>query len=181
MQQSVLNNLAIGEKAVDMQEHFHGSNGEHLVYKVTVYSCVKSLFGFKRIKKYAFPFYFASKEFAESFLQHYDSFEIYDHWFCDMWGEPDYVGLFIKPINAKKTWFDYRMIDTYKVYNGGSDVLRNGGVWDGIVNYITSGKGDKPLWSNSRNMSYLDILNKEKLASKEGTDGETFSYKLQKI
>jgi len=181
MKQTLLDNLQIGEKIVDIQEHFYGTNGKHLVYKVTIYSCIKFLFGFKRIKKYTFPFYFASKEFAESFLQHYDSFEIYDKWYYDMWGQPDYFGLSIKLLNSKHDKYQYRMVDNLKIYGDKCDVLREDGVWGGLVNYYLAEKRYKPLWSSKYNIFYLDIQNKEELAAKEGTDGKTFSYKLQKI
>ena len=48
----ILNSLNPGEKIVDIQEHFHGDNGRHTVYQVTIYTCVKNIIGFKKLKTY---------------------------------------------------------------------------------------------------------------------------------
>ena len=58
MKTDALKNLKIGEKLVEMQEcSLHNMN----VIEVTLYECV-SVFGFRKIKTYTFPFYFTSKE-----------------------------------------------------------------------------------------------------------------------
>ena len=80
MTKEELNNLKVGEKLVDIQEYYYGTNGKILAYKVTIYTCVKYLLFFKKIKEYTFPFYFVSKEFALEFLKVYENykFETYE-------------------------------------------------------------------------------------------------------
>ena len=58
MKTDTLKNLKISEYLVEMQEcTLHNMN----VIEVTLYKCV-FIFGFRKIKKFVFPFYFTSKE-----------------------------------------------------------------------------------------------------------------------
>ena len=75
MTKEELNKLKVGEKLVDIQEYYYGTNGKILAYKVTIYTCVKYLLFFKKIKEYTFPFYFVSKEFALEFLKVYENYK----------------------------------------------------------------------------------------------------------
>lgn len=81
MNQEILDNLKIGEKAADIQEYFWGRNGEKLVYKVTIYECTKfpvkfgpflRLFQKRGIDKYVVPFYFETKELAQEYIKYSD-------------------------------------------------------------------------------------------------------------
>ena len=70
MKADALNNLKIGEQLVEMQEcTLHDMN----VIEVTLYKCV-SIFRFRKIKEYTFPFYFNSKKLVEDFLKYFDYF-----------------------------------------------------------------------------------------------------------
>ena len=57
MTQEELNNLKVGEKLVDIQEYYWGENGKILAYKVTIYTCVKYLLFFKKIKDFCHSCY----------------------------------------------------------------------------------------------------------------------------
>ena len=133
MKTETLNNLKIGEQFVEMQEcTLHDMN----VIEVTLYKCV-SIFGFRKIKTYAFPFYFASKKLVESFLKFYNYFEITKdplRWFDDI----KCISLVVKGQTRK-----YHMVDEYKkvyfnnqYYNFRCKpcALEEKGIWDGKLN-----------------------------------------------
>ena len=107
MKTDALNNLKIGEKLVEMQEcTLHDMN----VIEVTLHKCV-SIFGFRKIKTYAFPFYFTSKELVNEFLKFYNYFEISQ-----------------EPLR----WFDeYKCI---KHYTSKPCALEEKGIWNGKLN-----------------------------------------------
>ena len=188
-QKEILNSLNPGEKIVDIQEHFHGDNGRHTVYQVTIYTCVKNIIGFKKLKTYTFPFYFVSMEFAKNFLEHYDTYEIgTTKYSADSWGDSHYKGYDLYLKNVDMQIYKYRMVDAYTKNNtpcSKCDVLKEGGVWSGIVNYkkqhFTEYIYSTPPFDRCNNMSYLGIINKEKFALKENTCGNSCFYKLQKI
>ena len=134
MKTDALKNLKIGEKLVEMQEcSLHDMN----VIEVTLYECV-SVFGFRKIKTYTFPFYFTSKELVESFLKFYNYFKI-----CKdllRWQDINCISLAVKGQTGK-----YHMVDEYKnvYYNNlnnkyhyryDSCALEEKGIWAGKLN-----------------------------------------------
>lgn len=180
----ILNSLNPGEKIVNIQEYFLGDNGSHLVYKVTIYTC-KNIIGFKKLKTYTFPFYFVSMEFAKSFLEHYDTYEIGT---TEYSSDLHYIGYDLYLKNADTQIYKYRMVDAYTKINtpcSKCDVLKKGGVWGGIVNYkkqiYTDYLNSHPPFSKDHNISYLNMVDKESMALKENTCGNSNFYKLQKI
>ena len=133
MKADTLNNLKIDEQLVEMQEcTLHGMN----VIEVTLYKCI-SIFGFKKIKTYVFPFYFTSKELVESFLKFYNYFEISKEplrWFDDI----KCISLVVKGQTRK-----YHMVDEYKKVYFNTQyhnfkckpcALEENGIWDGKLN-----------------------------------------------
>ena len=130
MKTDALNNLKAGEQLVEMQEYtLHGMN----VIEVTLYKCV-SIFGFRKIKTYTFPFYFTSKELVENFLKFCNYFEISkeplrwcDNTFC--------ISLVVKGQTRK-----YHMVDEYKIDYYKKDyifkpcALEEKGIWNGKLN-----------------------------------------------
>ena len=133
MKADTLNNLKIGEQLVEIQEcTLHDMN----VIEVTLYKCV-SIFGFRKIKTYVFPFYFASKELVEGFLKFYNYFEITKEplrWFDDI----KCLSLVVKGQTRK-----YHMVDEYKkvyfnkqYYNFRYKpcALEEKGIWNGKLN-----------------------------------------------
>lgn len=133
MTQEELNKLKVGEKLIEMQEcTLHDMN----VIEVTLYKCV-SVFGFRKIKTYTFPFYFTTKELVESFLKFYNYFEISQ--------EPLKWNNIIKCISlvVKGQTGKYHMVDEYKNvyynkhyynYKFKSCALEEKGIWDGKLN-----------------------------------------------
>lgn len=130
MKTDTLNNLKVGEQLVEMQEcTLHNMN----VIEVTLYKCV-SIFGFRKIKTYVFPFYFTSKGLVESFLKFYNYFKISKEplrWFDDI----KCISLVVKGQTGK-----YHMVDEYKCvyYNkhhyGLPCALEEKGIWNGKLN-----------------------------------------------
>lgn len=129
MKTDALNNLKAGEQLVEMQEYtLHDMN----VIEVTLYKCV-SIFGFRKIKTYTFPFYFTSKELVERFLKFYNYFEICrdplrwcNNIFC--------ISLVVKGQTRK-----YHMVDEYKSINKTHYIFRpcaleEKGIWNGKLN-----------------------------------------------
>ena len=177
MNQEILDNLKIGEKAVDIQEYYHGKNGSTLVYKVIIYECVRKFLIFKKIESYSYPFYFVSKEFAESFIKDIDKFDIIKNNYNMRYGNIHAYSLYPKQFESPK--YRYFMVDArhpYVLSETHSMRLENEGIWGGIVNYESMDPYGE-LYRN-KNMSYTEIFEKEKLASKEGSIGKIFSYKL---
>ena len=172
MTQEELNNLKVGEKLVDLQEYYWGENGRILAYKVTIYTCVKHLLFFRKIKEFTFPFYFASKEFALEFLKEHENYIFVEF----------YSKLKIKFKTIKSPKHKYVMISSYdSPYRPCSkyDVLKIGGIWKGLVCPIDI---DDECWNDTYDkydcMQYSYIEEKEKMAAKEGTTGKTYSFKM---
>ena len=177
MNQEILDNLKVGEKAVDIQEYYHGKNGSTLVYKVTIYECVRKYLLFRKVESFSFPFYFVSKEFAEAFISDIDKFDIVKNNFDLRHGNMHVYSLYPKEFESPK--HIYYMVDVRHPYyfsESYSMRLENEGIWGGIVNYESMNQYGE-LYRN-KNISYKEIFTKEKLASKEGSIGKTFSYKL---
>ncbi len=170
MTQEELNNLKIGEKAVDIQEYYWGPNGKILAYKVTIYTCVKYLLFFKKIKEYTFPFYFVSKEFALEFLKVYENYDfIPEH----------YNGFLLFNKNIQNQKFYYKMISAYHKLTTAEtnhDALLENGIWNGLVCPIEH--YGILYHSKSKCFSYSYIEEKEQIAAKEGTTGKTYSFKM---
>lgn len=173
MTQEELNKLKVGEKLVDIQEYYWGPNGKILAYKVTIYTCVKYLVFFKKIKEYTFPFYFVSKEFALEFLKVYEK---YDFNYIELIGCSYGIILTLKNLKIQK--FKYVLIDAYKNINtpvSAYDTLIEGGIWGGKISSTC-------IYSGTHNIkdcfNYSFIEEKEKLAAKEGTIGKTYSFKM---
>ena len=170
MTQKELNKLKVGEKAVDIQEYYWGHNGKILAYKVTIYTYVKYLLFFKKIKEFTFPFYFVSKEFALEFLKVYENYD-----FIEL-----YSKLIIKSKTIKSPKHSYLMISAYNKPStpcSKYDVLQIDGIWNGIVCPTDIG-----YWMEMCDkydcMQYSYIEEKERMAAKEGTTGKTYSFKM---
>lgn len=176
MDKNVLNGLNPGEKAVDIQEYHWGKNGYKLVYKVTIYTC-KSLLFTKYISKYEFPFYFESKTLAEEYIQVHDSYEIYEAPKYDSYYQCTNIYYAIKPagVNTKKLHYDYLLICTDS-YVG--TLLEPGEIWKGYIKICNKKTGNDEA---HRNFHYTEVSTLENNAAKEGTFGNTYSYKLQQV
>lgn len=180
MNQEILDSLKIGEKAVDIQEYYHGKNGSLLVYKVIIYECIRKFLVFKKIESFAYPFYFNTKELAENFIKDIDKFEIIKNTYNLRHGTIHIYSLFPKEFEQPKNI--YYMVDArhpFSCAESHSMRLDDNGIWGGLVNYETPDPYGELY--RSRNMSYTEIFAKEKLASKEGSIGQTFSYKLTEV
>lgn len=170
MNQDTLNSLKPGEKVADIQEYFWGKNGRILAYDVIVYECTKKFLR-KKINKVEFPFYFVSKKFAEKFLEHYDSFNFN----IDSDRE-----IYMCPKNIQKLHNNYWLINAYTSMScpiNNSERLKAGEIWGGYIN--TDSNSKYPF--KNENFSYELITNIEEIASKEGTTGKTYSFKLTEI
>lgn len=165
------NNLNPGEKVADILEYHYGQNGNKLVYQVTVYTCRKFLF-FKYISTYKFPFYFASKKLAEEYLQYIDKFEIDFETEQDMWGDSCGIYYILIPKNIKKPHYMHKMNNVDIIS------LHKGEVWNGYVNCMDIKAKGRTV---CKNVYFTEIENMETNASKEGTIGNRFSYKLQPV
>ena len=169
------NSLALGEKAADILEYHYGQNGSQLVYQVIVYTCKKFLF-FEYISTYKFPFYFTCKKVAEDYLQYIDKFEIDLHVEYDSNGyERDKYCFVLIPKNIKKPHYIFRMESPYIP---GSKHLHKGEVWNGYVDCVDINWQSHIVYCNKR---FSEIEAIEQDASKEGTFGKRFSYKLQQV
>ena len=169
MNQETLNSLKPGEKVADIQEYYWGKNGKILTYDVIVYECTKKFLR-KKINKVEFPFYFVSKEFAEKFLEHYDSFNF---------GCSD-RNVYMRPKNIQNLHNNYWLINAYISIScpcSKSERLKVGEIWGGYVNIDSYSKYPR----KDENFSYELISNVEEKASKEGTIGKIYSYKLSEI
>ena len=174
MNKEVLNNLAIGEKAADIQEYHWGKNGEKLVYKVTIYTCKSLLFG-KYTSKYTFPFYFKTREFAEEFVQNHDKYE-FKKFHLEDYCDTVHVHYKIYPKNVgfKKTKCEYSLV-TASIADYNVALLEIGGIWDGFVE--CRNKRHNSCINYKKYYTKIDELEND--AAIEGTSGKTFSYKLQ--
>ena len=170
------NSLAPGEKAADILEYHYGMNGSQLVYQVIVYTCKKFLF-FKYISTYKFPFYFTCKKVAEDYLQYIDRFEIDLYTDYDKWGYDRGFSFVLIPKNFKKRHYTYRMESTY-IPGSRSKYLHKGEVWNGYVDCVDINHQTNVIYTNK---CFSDIETLEQEASKEGTTGNRFSYKLQQV
>lgn len=177
MNKEVLDTLKVGEKVADIQEYFHGKNGKNLVYKVTIYECIEKrvclIFKNKEIKEYVFPFFFKTKEFAQEFLTQCDNFNL-------ILGRCYINGLYMHAYmlelrNISKLKNRYILVNVHKSLFGDCAPIGENDIWDGFVNY-----GPYSLKKNYT-INYKDIHQIETLAAKEGTIGNTFSYKLSEI
>ena len=178
MTKDELNNLKVGEKLVDIQEYYWGCNGKILAYKVTIYTCVKYLLFFKKIKEYTFPFYFVSKEFALKFLKVYENYD-FKHVYIsqDIYGNTNFgISIYVKNIQNQK--YNYVLISAYNTIatpEADRDTLINDGIWDGTVCTVNNFK--KHYWK-AECFNYTSIIEKEQAAAKEGTTGKTYSFKM---
>lgn len=175
MNKEELNSLLPGEKAADILEYHYGLNGSKLVYEVTVYTCKKLLFT-KYISTYKFPFYFSNRKLAEEYLQNIDKFEIDTLIEYDMWGDSCGSCYVIIPKNIKNLHYVHRMICSYTNKHGGH--LHKGEIWDGYVDSVDVNRQSKVIYTKEH-FTEIEIL--EQNASKEGTTGNRFSYKLQPV
>lgn len=178
MTQKELDNLKVGEKAVDIQEYYWGENGKILAYKVTIYTCVKYLLFFKKIKEYTFPFYFVSKEFALEFLKVYENYDFNYIEIRDNLQRYSGDGIILTLKKLKTQKFNYVLIDAYKNINTpitAYNTLFKGGIWGGKISSTS-------IYNRIHNImdcfNYSYIEEKEKLAAKEGTTGKTYSFKM---
>ena len=174
MNQETLNNLQIGEKVADIQEYFHGKNGKDLVYKVTIFECIEKrilhIFKTREIKEYVFPFFFKTKEIAEEFLAQCDNYNvILDRCYI---GGLNIHAYMLEPRNISKPKNRYILVDKNKsLFGECAPINAMHDVWDGYVNYSAYSL------KNSYTINFKDITKIETLAAKEGTVGNTFSYK----
>ena len=184
MTQKELDNLKVGEKLVDLQEYYWGENGKILAYKVTIYTCVKYLLFFKKIKEYTFPFYFVSKEFALEFLKVYEKYDFkyvkfYDDDIYNYGEDYDYYnGILIFNKNIQNQKFNYKLISAYHKLSTPEtkhDALLVDGIWDGMV---CSSDFNKLRHRKADCFDYSSIDIKEQMAAKEGTTGKTYSFKM---
>jgi len=178
MTQEELNNLKIGEKAVDIQEYYWGPNGKILAYKVTIYTCIKYFLFFKKIKEFTFPFYFVSKEFALEFLKVYENYDFNYIEISSNLGRYIGDGIILILKNLKIQKFNYVLIDAYQNINtpvSGYNTLFKGGIWGGKISSTSIYSGIHNI-KDCFNYSYIE--EKEKLAAKEGTVGKTYSFKM---
>lgn len=178
MNQEILNNLKIGEKTVDIQEYYWGENGKILAYKVTIYTCVKYLLFFKKIKEYTFPFYFVSKEFALEFLKVYKNYD-FKHVYIseDIYGNLNFgISIYVKNIQNQK--YNYVLISAYNTIAipvTYCDTLINDGIWGGTV---CAANDFEKHYGKAQCFNYTSIIEKEQNAAKEGTTGKTYSFKM---
>ena len=180
MNQDILNNMNVGEKAVDIQEYYYGENGKQLVYKVTIYECVKTkfmlFFKHKTINTYVYPFFFKRKELAEEFIKYHDKFKVGIKYPKQVNGQR----CILIPLTIENPRHIYYMVLSASIYSTPIDMcdsMRPGEIWDGLVNY-------GPHFYHMENkfrIPFTEIEKIEKIASKEGTTGQTFSYKLTEV
>ena len=179
-----LNKLKVGEKAVDIQEYYWGENGKILAYKVIIYTCIKYLLFFKKIKEFTFPFYFVSKEFALEFLKVYEKYnfkyvKFYDSDIYTYGEDYDYYdGILMFSKNIQNQKFNYKLISAYNKISTPVtmyDTLHINGIWSGLV---SSSDINKLCYRKLDCYHYSYIEEKEKLAAKEGTIGKTYSFKM---
>ena len=173
MKNDALNNLKVGEQLVEMQEcTLHNMN----VIEVTLYKCISSFFGFKKIKTYVFPFYFTSKELVENFLKFYNYFKIGRdplRWFDDI----KCISLIVKGQTGK-----YHMVDEYKCidynksrisnpYTFKPCALEEKGIWDGKLNDTTD------MYPSYMNQSYnfMELLDRCNIPIK---NEKTYMFKM---
>ena len=179
MDQNILNNLKDGEQIVEMIEcTLHDES----VIKAIIYTChlktiIKGLWKTKIIEKrsfdeYEFPFYFASKEFAQEFVENMGNFQIYP---TTYWDDKDYPCYALK-LAKYDTHLKYMMVDSFKWKNkqhfNSKCQLQERGVWDGMVNsdgryYILVGE----------NLNYKDIFKFENIATETK---KSYAFKLIK-
>lgn len=183
MNQDTLNSLKPGEKVVDIQEYYWGENGFRLVFKVTVYICTQKyylgIFKKKHIKEYTFPFYFAHKEVAQQYLQYFDNFEIEKIEYVP-YGFTRYE-TYKLVIKNSKMYKNYYLTDAYITIatpTSKNNRLNPGGIWNGLVN---TDESNSTYVNKDYNMNFTKIFKSEECASKEGTTGKTYSYKLTEI
>ncbi len=172
MKADILNSLKLGEKAADIQEYYWGINGERLVYKVTIYTCEKvpflRIFKKRHIDEYVVPFYFETKELAQEYIEYSDKV-----WFRPLTG--DGYALFLT--NYEKQKYDYYLVSAAEYFSAPiskDHIMYTGGVWNGKVNF---GSYSKQLYK-TQSIYFTQVFEKEKRASKEGTIGKTYSFKM---
>ena len=176
MTQEELNKLKVGEKAVDIQEYYWGENGKILAYKVTIYTCVKYLLFFKKIKEFTFPFYFVSKEFALEFLKVYENYIFECINISGLYEKPKYaIKIYVKNIQNQKN--NYVLISAYhNIAESEYDTLINADIWGGKVCKVVDNV-EKCYWK-AHCFGYTYINEIEQIAAKEGTIGKTYSFKM---
>ena len=173
MSQEELNNLKVGEKAADIQEYYWGPNGERLVYKVTIYTCEKvpflKIFKKRHIDEYVVPFYFETKELAQKYIEYSNKV-----WFRPLTGAFNGYTLFLT--NYEKQKYDYYLVSAVKYFSTPiteDNIMYKGGVWNGKVNF-----GSYRRLYKTQSIYFTQVFEKEKRASKEGTTGKTYSFKM---
>ena len=163
MDENIVNTLNPGEKAVEMQEcTLH----EQTVIKVTVYTCIEEKSWFhtnKILQSYEIPFYFASKKFAEEFLQNFDKYKIEKSTYWD----DNYIECYALILSNYKTHLTYHMVDDFKLKNKekfhNKCHLQDRGVWGGIINTDAHFSTYQ-----SRNIVYNEIYKYENIAVENG-------------
>ena len=178
MTQEELNKLKVGEKAVDIQEYYWGENGKILAYKVTIYTCVKYLLFFKKIKEFTFPFYFVSKEFALEFLKVYENYKFKYINISSLYEKPEYA-IIIYAKNIQNQKYNYVLVSAYRKNSTAVtdyETIINDGIWGGKVCKVIDNV-EKRYWK-AYCFDYTYINEKEQIAAKEGTIGKTYSFKM---
>lgn len=169
MDKNILNSLNNGEHVVEIKKYM--LHNEY-VYQVTVYTCIKILF-LKHFKKYTYPFYFASKQFAEEFLKYYDDFRVINAFYWDNEDKDCYALEAVNGLGEGTYW----MVDEHKFRKdpyavGKKFHLKDGGVWNGIVNTDA-----RYTIFYLHNINYKEILDRESVLSE--TDN-TYIFKMVK-
>ena len=169
MDKNILDTLNIGEHVVEIKKYM--LHNEY-VYQVTVYTCCKILF-WKHIKKYTYPFYFASKNIAEEFIKYYDDFYVSIGSYWDSGDKICYMLNATHGLGEGKYW----MIDDYKYRQDPHAIgkhfhLKDDGVWNGVVNTYAHFS----TYYNY-NINFKEILNRESVLSE--TDS-TYIFKMVK-
>lgn len=160
MDKKILKNLKKGEKIVEMTEVIlHNET----VVSVTVYICTgTNIFGKSKIRIFKFPFYFASKSFAEEFLKYWDYFELCHSSYWD--GQT--ISCFALYVNKQLyNENNYIMVDSHKkkglsYCKEGKEQLKEYGVWDGRVCRKCDGEYhtfDSKIFNYKRILDYENV------------------------
>ena len=171
MDKSILNELNIGEKAIDIQEYFWSKYERDVTcYQLTIYTCKSFLFS-KYIHKKTFPFYFSTKNLAEEFAANHEKYKIkYCRHFLNEYIYPQFE-VYINDYKQKGK-YALRVDKTH----GGVSVLQIGDIWGGDVDIENS--NFKRIDKTCR---YTEIDKYEEYLAPLNTYGKTFTYKLSKI
>lgn len=177
MDQNILNKLNDGEQLVEMAECILH---DEIVIKAIIYKChvnieVKGFWKPEKIERkeftsYEFPFYFASKEFAQSFIENSGNFVIYSTTYYDGKDYPCYA----LKLTKYDTHLKYIMVDSFKWKNkyhfDNKCQLQERGVWDGMVN-----SDGRYYTLVGENLNYKDIFKFENIATETK---KTYMFKM---